>query len=860
MAPNESAARNAYRLAAKRLTTACRDLDGHLPPADEEDLIDIPPIWPTISLDATAECNACIEELNQLDETDRDAHTCTHRREPPPDSRPVEARKTQGLRKRQPNTGVIKADIAVLDERYENFTVTMSTMLSFMLPQEEEQFDIHFIRWGDYKRWIKDRALDTIALLEADTDRANVSTDNGNRNAVVTTGVDVSVVQTVPAATDELVHPASSGHIISSINPQSLHGNEPALVTMSAPVHTVYTQLGAQSLPGPSSVVSQPAGTSFVLPNHTSAPMHNTELELAVASLNSITDSINEDLQNIELEVATAELRNDGYSSDLKELCAELEKRVRSEFKVAVENLARADTAKSMNAYSILTASTKTYLDRIRSLQLSLRKARSTGTPEGSVVASFPSTGHHSSTYKPFLKKLDPPTFSGKVEDWPEFRSIWKELLADLPDSIQVQHFRSNIPVTDQKRVTGIKTMAEMWTRMEKVYGDVDLNIITIKSNLEGLAPMANQDHKRILEVFEAVETAVNQLRTLDALQYLQDDLGLMNKLIMKLPVATQTLYTQYVTSATVKANPASRWEKFWSWLEMMHDSAVQASLIQLCDKGSNAKTSPGSTVKSGATCNSCGGRGHYARDCPSKSRPSSVRVNVAVTKITTRDEYCQHLPETKRQLGDCPCCKQSPHMYQRKFPFGTAEWSSNRLESCPQFLSKSPRERGELIERLNGCYKCTGWKHLGDACFLKKKSNCTVVTSGTACSGVHHKLLHGSGVAFCHNIRVKVANTQSRKVDCSPVHDDMSLPDIDQPVLLEIQAIEVHGTVVKVMFDNGSSAALITHSLAQRLGLVGEKVEYWLMVVGHESVLRETMLYTFNMVDNDGQSHSMKT
>ena len=81
--------------------------------------------------------------------------------------------------------------------------------------------------------------------------------------------------------------------------------------------------------------------------------------------------------------------------------------------------------------------------------------------------------------------------------------------------------------------------MAEMWTRMEKVYGDVDLNIITIKSNLEGLTPKANQDHKRILEVFEAVETAVNQLRTLDALQYLQDDLGLMNKLIMKLPAAT---------------------------------------------------------------------------------------------------------------------------------------------------------------------------------------------------------------------------------------------------------------------------------------------------------------------------------
>ena len=132
---------------------------------------------------------------------------------------------------------------------------------------------------------------------------------------------------------------------------------------------------------------------------------------------------------------------------------------MRTDFKAAVENLARADTAKSMNAYTILTANTKTYLDRIRALQLSLRKARSTGTPEGTVVASFPSTGHHSSTYKPFLKKLDPPTFSGKVEDWPEFRSIWKELLADLPDSIQFSTF---------VQIFLLRIRSEYW---DKIYG-----------------------------------------------------------------------------------------------------------------------------------------------------------------------------------------------------------------------------------------------------------------------------------------------------------------------------------------------------------------------------------------------------
>ena len=50
--------------------------------------------------------------------------------------------------------------------------------------------------------------------------------------------------------------------------------------------------------------------------------------------------------------------------------------------------------------------------------------------------------------------------------------------------------------------------MTEMWTRMEKDYGDTDLNIITVKSNLEGFTPKSSQDFKRIMEVFEAIETA----------------------------------------------------------------------------------------------------------------------------------------------------------------------------------------------------------------------------------------------------------------------------------------------------------------------------------------------------------------
>ena len=140
--------------------------------------------------------------------------------------------------------------------------------------------------------------------------------------------------------------------------------------------------------------------------------------------------------------------------------------------------------------------------------------------------------------------------------------------------------------------------------------------------------------------------------------------------------------------------------------MELIHKTAVHASLMHMCDKSKTA----GEGQKTGTTCNNCGGIGHNAKVCPSQSKSAgpSVKLNMAVAKITTESEYNQYLPETKKQVGKCPACNQAAHTYTRQFPFGKADWPSNRLESCPQYTSKSEKERGELLEKIKGCYKCT--------------------------------------------------------------------------------------------------------------------------------------------------------
>lgn len=104
--------------------------------------------------------------------------------------------------------------------------------------------------------------------------------------------------------------------------------------------------------------------------------------------------------------------------------------------------------------------------------------------------------------------------------------------------------------------------------------------------------------------------------------------------------------------------------------------------------------------------------------------------------------------------------------------------------------------------------------------------------------------------MALYHKVGVTLSYMEKDSADC-PSYST-------QPVLLEIQTVKVHGLTPEVMFDNGSTCVLVTHTFARRVGLVDAMVSYWLHVIGHDRVLRTTTLYTLFMVDNEGKQHGI--
>ena len=61
------------------------------------------------------------------------------------------------------------------------------------------------------------------------------------------------------------------------------------------------------------------------------------------------------------------------------------------------------------------------------------------------------------------------------------------------------------------------------------------------------------------------------------------------------------------------------------------------------------------------------------------------------------------------------------------------------------------------------------------------------------------------------------------------------------------------------LFFDNGSTATLCTHSWAERAGLKGEDVMYYLRVVGDQYTEKHTKVYNFCLQDNSGETHAIR-
>ena len=470
---------------------------------------------------------------------------------------------------------------------------------------------------------------------------------------------------------------------------------------------------------------------------------------------------------------------------------------------------------------------------------------------------------------KSFLEKTKLPTFSGRVEEYPDFKQQFLELTehAGYPGAVLMSMLRDKLPKEGKDLIAGVRDEKEAWERLSRRYGDKRTAILTIQRRLYGLNVGAGEPHEKMEILAREVERATSLLSPMNALDALTRDFELVGKLINKLPLSYQECWDDWCTSSEVVSNQdESEWSKFANWLKRRRDIAHNAKLRQLQrdpDKDPKPRegAGPGRGTFSG-TCFKCGGKGHAARNCNQQvTREVRGELNALFgdaasavdQKPQTKGEWVAAVPKAKETIGNCPTCHK-PHTYQRKLDFGTLEWPSALLKSCPVFIAMKPAERGRQIEAVGGCPKCTSWKHGQDRCWFRRKPACDVKVAGKACGKPHDQLLHGSGSKYCQAASLIAAACPAESLGCDHEHDG--------PVLLEVQTLFVGTpeqdsvTSTNVFFDIGATVTLCTHDWAQRAKLRGSPTTLYLRVVGEDYQKVDTTKYSLCLTDCTGNVH----
>ena len=161
----------------------------------------------------------------------------------------------------------------------------------------------------------------------------------------------------------------------------------------------------------------------------------------------------------------------------------------------------------------------------------------------GGTVASPSQTANTSCQHQqnPF-KKLDPPRFTGKVQDFPRFRKLFGELTngVGLTDTVLLQHLRSCLPKEALELIKDSDTTAEAWKALERLYGDRETAILTVLQRIHEFDNFKGEDHVRIERLAAEIQTSVKLLCNLSAEESLSHDHGFAAKLVRKLPMGLQ--------------------------------------------------------------------------------------------------------------------------------------------------------------------------------------------------------------------------------------------------------------------------------------------------------------------------------
>ena len=137
------------------------------------------------------------------------------------------------------------------------------------------------------------------------------------------------------------------------------------------------------------------------------------------------------------------------------------------------------------------------------------------------------------------LKKMSLPTFSSQRKDWPEFKTVWKQLAeGPIKNKTALAHeLKRSVKGEASQRIKSVyvtkpEAYGTMWKKLEDYY-DASATVQAALENLHRLRPVSESDYRGLVEFVDVVESSYSQLEELNQLNTLtMRDVDFVNGLL----------------------------------------------------------------------------------------------------------------------------------------------------------------------------------------------------------------------------------------------------------------------------------------------------------------------------------------
>ena len=281
-----------------------------------------------------------------------------------------------------------------------------------------------------------------------------------------------------------------------------------------------------------------------------------------------------------------------------------------------------------------------------------------------------------------YLKKVDPPTFSGLEIDFPDFYRKWLAVVtpARLLDEAEVDRLKEALPENVKEMLTGVHKMSKAWEILNKRFGDKELIATKLKNELKGLDFSEEVDHDRVIAIAIKVRSLVSRLESVGGSDALKYDAEFVSAIFFQLSDRQKTKWLDFD-----KTSFPDKWSALLSFLDDAYDKAVQEKLLVTSYSSSSGIKRVPPTVGTLVT---------------------GVDGSSVINNSTTRKDIGQQrLEDARKRIGKCVLCNQE-HTFKSKWrPF---PWPSDRFIQCQKFNDMNIRQRAETLEMYGSCARCT--------------------------------------------------------------------------------------------------------------------------------------------------------